>query len=313
MNEPDASEATDAPRGEEGGAPWIDLETQGRMQWRDGDVVVSVPAKSGTTWTMNIVHQLRTGGDADFEDVYVEVPWLEFVERPGQTPNERLHQWEAMPTTRRRAFKSHAAPPMLPYVEPGQTDVRYVVVLRNPEEALVSLKPFIEQHSPAFFELWGAPKEVFLRDDFATFFDEVLGGARIVDALFGFLAAWWPLRNRPNVLMIHFTELKRDHEGSIRRIADFLGEHPSETQWPAILEHCSFSWMKANQRKFELPVVTDVPVLDPGAMIRKGQVGTARDDGMTEAIAARVRTRGAEILDDPVAMEWYYRGGPTPA
>ena len=28
--------------------------------WREGDIVVSVPGKSGTTWTMNIVHQLRT-------------------------------------------------------------------------------------------------------------------------------------------------------------------------------------------------------------------------------------------------------------
>ena len=43
---------------------------------------MSVPAKSGTTWMMNIVHQLRTGGDPGFKDIYIEVPWLEFVEGP---------------------------------------------------------------------------------------------------------------------------------------------------------------------------------------------------------------------------------------
>ena len=38
---------------------WINPEARKKMEWRDDDIVVSVPAKSGTTWTMNIVHQLR--------------------------------------------------------------------------------------------------------------------------------------------------------------------------------------------------------------------------------------------------------------
>jgi len=52
---------------------------------RDGDVVISVPVKSGTLWTMNIVHQLRSGGDRDFDDVYRDVPWLEIVPAPPVT------------------------------------------------------------------------------------------------------------------------------------------------------------------------------------------------------------------------------------
>ncbi len=58
---------------EPGGVPWIRPEIQQQIRWRDGDVVISVPGKSGTTWMMNIVHQLHTGGDADFADVYVEI------------------------------------------------------------------------------------------------------------------------------------------------------------------------------------------------------------------------------------------------
>src|ERR1043165_69525 len=61
------------------GPGWIDPEIQNHVQWRDGDIVVSVPVKSGTTWTLNIVHQLRSGGDPDLRDVYAEVPWLELV------------------------------------------------------------------------------------------------------------------------------------------------------------------------------------------------------------------------------------------
>jgi hypothetical protein len=54
------------------GPPWIQPDIQQKIEWRDGDVVVSVPLKSGTTWTMNIVHQLVTGGTSDFQDIYAK-------------------------------------------------------------------------------------------------------------------------------------------------------------------------------------------------------------------------------------------------
>lgn len=41
---------------------------------RSSDVFISTYAKCGTTWTMQIVHQLRSGkGDMDFEEVNVIV------------------------------------------------------------------------------------------------------------------------------------------------------------------------------------------------------------------------------------------------
>lgn len=296
------------------GPPWINVAIHQQMRWRDGDIVVSVPPKSGTTWMMNIVHQLRTGGDPSFEDVYAEVPWLEFVERPGQRSEELLARWDALPAAQRRAFKTHAAPPLLPYIEPspGRPDLKYVVVLRNPEEAAVSLKPFLARHSPAHFAQWKVPGDALVREEFSAYYDEIFEGKGLCDMLFGFMAAWWPLRAQPNVLMIHFGELKRDYEGSLRKVADFLGFAPSEAQWTNILEYCSFPWMKAHQDKFELAKLTDVPVLVPGAMIRKGQVGAAGEDGMTQAIAARLRARGATILEDPRALDWHYHGGPLP-
>ncbi len=296
------------------GAPWIDLATQSRVEWRDGDIVVSVPAKSGTTWMMNIVHQLRSGGDPSFDDVYVEIPWLELVDRPGQTPEERLARWRSLPTTRRRGFKTHAAPPRLPYLAPGPgvPDVEYVVVIRNPEEAVVSLKPFIERHTQAFFDLWQVPKTAFVRASFPAFYDEVAEPSGFADSFYGFLEAWWPLRHAPNVRFLHFADLRRDPEGSIRALAAFLGFSPTAEQWPTILECSSFRWMKQHERKFELAHALDVPVLEPGAMIRKGAVGAAHEDGMTEAIAARMRRRGEAIVTDPRALAWQYTGGPLP-
>jgi hypothetical protein len=283
------------------------------VRWRDGDIVVSVPVKSGTTWTMNIVHQLRSGGDPDLEDVYVEVPWLELVPSPGVTREQRLAKLAAMPRNRRRAFKTHSPPGLLPYQKPGggRKDVRYVVVARNPDEAIASMHPFAHAHTHAWFDLWKLPREAFCKPSFGDFYDEVAKNM-FPPALFGFVAAWWPLRHQKNVLLLHFSDMKADHEGSVRKIARFLGFEPTAKQWPKILEYTSFAWMKAHEDKFELRTVGPVPVLDSGAMVRKGVVGAAEEDGVTREISADVARIGREILKDDLALEWFYRGGPLP-
>ena len=296
-----------------GGPPWIQPGNQQHINWRDNDVLISVPAKSGTTWTMNIVYQLLNGGDADFEDVYAEVPWIEFVTRPGQPLTELLDTLEAMPADKPRAFKTHSAPPDLPFFDAGSgKQLKYIVVARNPEEALVSFRPFLGQHNDAWFDLWEMPKEAMYRDDFPGFYNEVIAPQGMQGMFFGFMAAWWQLRHEPNVLFIHFSDMKRDHEGSVRRIADFLGVTPTEAEWSRILEYTSFSWMKAHERKFEAHSVPEVPILKPGAMIRKGEAGHARDDGMTDEISAHLRATGSEICPFPEALDWYYNGGPLP-
>jgi aryl sulfotransferase len=49
--------------------------------------------------------------------------------------------------------------------------------------------------------------------------------------------------------MLHFENLKQDMPGEIRRIAEFLEIEIEETKWEAILEHCSFDYMKKNATK----------------------------------------------------------------
>jgi hypothetical protein len=288
------------------------VEIQQHVTWRNGDVIVSVPVKSGTTWTMNIVHQLREGGDPHFDDLYVEVPWLELVHGPSATREQRLALLDRMPLERRRVLKTHSPPGPLPYQAPGVSpDVRYVVVVRNPDEAVASMHPFIAAHSDAWFELWQTPRGAFVRPDFRSFYYDVAQHV-FGPMIFGFVAAWWPLRHRPNVLLLHFADMKRDHEGVVRRIAAFLGLEPPPERWPAILEYTSFDWMKANEHKFEIQTAAQVPVLDSGAMVRKGKAGAAHEDGVTAEISAEIARLGRTILADPAAFEWCYRGGPLP-
>jgi aryl sulfotransferase len=90
------------------------------------------------------------------------------------------------------------------------------------------------------------------------------------------IRSWWEIRSLPNVMLLHFDNLKQDMPGEIRRIAGFLGTPIDESKWSDILKHCSFDYMKAN-------ATASVPLggafWDGGAQtfINKGVNGRWRD------------------------------------
>ena len=58
--------------------------------------------------------------------------------------------------------------------------------------------------------------------------------------------SWWEVRHLPNVMLVHFSNLKKDMPKEIFRIAGFLDIDINEENWHEILQHCSFDYMKAN-------------------------------------------------------------------
>jgi len=301
----------------------FDSELQKKVEYRAGDTIISVPQKSGSTWTTNIVHQLRTGGDEDFKDICSEIPWLELRERPNQPDEELLERWSALQHP--RCFKTHS----FPGDSPGacvsyRENLKYIVVFRNPDEAIVSLQSFFEKMSIKNWELWGAlsQREKFIHPDFPTFFEKcvingmphmppemVPPGGVITMFYLSFINGWWPLRNKPNVLMLHFNDMKSEHELTVRKIAKFLGIDLTKEKFSKVIEYTSFRWMKKNQSKFEMQNVIEFPVLQEGGMIRKGEAGKAMEDGMTPEISATIRSFAEQFVKDKQALEWMYKGG----
>ena len=98
------------------------------------------------------------------------------------------------------------------------------------------------------------------------------------------IRTWWEIRDLPNVLFLHYNNLKEDMPGGIRRMADFLDIEINEESWPKILKHCSFDYMKENATKS-----TPLGGLfwDEGAkvFIHQGQNGRWRDLLSAEDIA----------------------------
>ena len=71
-----------------------------RFAVRPSDVFICTYTKSGTTWMQQVVHQLRTGGSMDFDEISVVVPWIESAADMDIDPDAD-QPWEP------RAFNSH--------------------------------------------------------------------------------------------------------------------------------------------------------------------------------------------------------------
>jgi aryl sulfotransferase len=116
---------------------------------------------------------------------------------------------------------------------------------------------------------------------------------------------WWQIRDLPNVIFVHFNQLKRDMPGEMRRIAAFLGVPIDETTWATILEYCSFDWMKRNATK---SVPLGGAFWDAGAQvfINKGVNGRWADT-LTAADCEEYEARAVQELG-PECARWIATG-----
>jgi aryl sulfotransferase len=118
---------------------------------------------------------------------------------------------------------------------------------------------------------------------------------------------WWAVRHLPNVKFVHFVDLKRDMAGQIRQIADFLEARIPDDKWDAILEHCSFEWMKKNAAKH---VGGGGAWLagGPETFINKGVNGRWTDTLTAEEILEYERRAIRELGED--CAHWLMNGSP---
>jgi aryl sulfotransferase len=210
--------------------------------FRDDDVVVGTYAKSGTTWTQQIVGQLIHQGDPEVAIGEIS-PWWDMRIVPPEVREAVLAQ------THRRVVKTHLPADAL-VMSPK---VKYLYVARDGRDVMWSLHHHHSNHTEQAFELLNdtpgrvgppLPKaDPNIRRYFMTWLEN--DGAPYW-SFWENIATWWALRDRPNVRLVHFARLKADLEGEMRGIAEFLEVDIPEARWPQVVEHCTFDWMKAN-------------------------------------------------------------------
>lgn len=218
----------------------------------EGDVVVADPFKAGTTWTQRIIQQILRNGRESEGGLSDTSPWLDSSWGDHAAMLAVLgRQREA---GMRRVIKSHLPADALPIA--GQA--RYVFVGRNGKDLGISLHNYLYHFAPETMEQinrihaqWSKdPTALVIPQDMREFFDRWLDtdGYGCCD-LFDIMASWWALRDEPNVLLLHYQQLKNDLRAQIVRLARFLDIDPASLRMEAIVEHCSFEYMSARAEK----------------------------------------------------------------
>jgi aryl sulfotransferase len=264
------------------------------FRFRDDDVVIATYAKSGTTWTQQIVGQLLFHGAPDVNVAELS-PWLDL-----RVPPKALKLPMVEAQRHRRFLKTHLPVDALVF----SPRAKYIYIGRDGRDVVWSMYNHHANANEAWYRALndtpgrvGPPIEPPPASVRQYFHDWLERDGHPFWPFWENVRSWWEVRHLPNVLMLHYADLKADLPGQIRRIAEFLALRIDEDRWPAILEHCSFDYMK---RHAEQIAPLGGAVWEGGAktFIHKGTNGRWRDvlsEAESRVYEARARQElGAE-------------------
>lgn len=242
------------------------------------DVIITPYAKSGTTWVQQIVHGLRTGGSMDFDEITSVIPWLEMAHDLGMD----LEQPQVAPP---RAFKSHLSWELAP------KGARYIYVIRDPKDVVVSTYHFLEGW---WFETGAIALAEFARAQFLN--------PKRANPYWAHVRSWWPHRNDPEVLFLCYEDMKQDLPRTVRRIAAFIGCALDNELLDIVGHQSSLDFMSVHKRQFDDHLIREARDtlcgLPPGgdsAKVRTGNVGDHTRELSAEIIAELDRIWREEI------------------
>ncbi len=221
---------------------FFDSRVWNDFEFRNDDIIVGTWAKSGTTWMQQILSQLIFNGEEDLP-VSQMSPWLDLVVMPLEDMMKGVKA-----QTHRRFIKTHLPLDALLF----SPKAKYIYVGRDGRDVVWSMHHHQLTFTPEALAAFNdnprrGPGEPLAppTEDILQYFRQWLAGDGYPWWPFWEnIRTWWAARNLPNVMMIHFSKLKADMPGEMRRIAKFLDIPVDEKRWPAIIEHCTFDYMK---------------------------------------------------------------------
>jgi aryl sulfotransferase len=227
--------------------PLLDSSVWNDFRFRPDDVVIATYAKAGTTWTQQIVAQLIFGGREGI-DVASLSPWLDLRVPPKEV---KLAALEAQ--RHRRFIKTHLPVDALVF----SPAAKYIYVGRDGRDVVWSLYNHHANVNQDWYRLYNdtpgrvgpplARPPASIRQYFLEWLE---GDGYPFWSFWDNVSSWWAIRHLPNVLFLHFADLKRDLPGQMQRVAAFLDIRLDDNAFDAAVRHCSFDYMKTHAEQY---------------------------------------------------------------
>ena len=177
------------------------------FKFRDGDVIVGTYGKSGTTWTQQMVAQMLLGPDPDLA-VGEMSPWVDLRVPPKEV---KLPAIEAQ--THRRVLKTHLPVDSLVY----SPKAKYIYIGRDGRDVIWSMYNHHANANDMWYQalndspgLVGAPIAPPPQDIRQYYLDWMAGDGYPFWPFWQNIRSWWAIRDLPNILVLHYADLKRD-------------------------------------------------------------------------------------------------------
>ena len=286
------------------------------FKFRPDDIVISTPPKCGTTWTQRICALLVLKTPVLDKPLTTYSPWIDMLTRARA---DILADLDAQ--QHRRFIKTHTPFDGLPYDE----RVTYLCVGRDPRDVALSWDGHIMNADMTallgardtavgnadiaeFLEKGPPPAAEIESERFWAFVDDPTPATETAGSLLSVLhhlSTFWAVRDKPNVVMLHYDDLKADLEGQMRALAARLSIEIPERLWPELVKAATFEEMRRNADQ-TAPGVTEAIWLDNKQFFRSGSSGQWRrviEEGDLARYDARVRD-----LADPAFAAWAHHG-----
>lgn len=290
----------------------MDSHRWDNFQPRDGDILVATYPKCGTTWTQRIV-DLLIHQSTEPRPIIETYPWLDATFFAPIEDN--LATLEAQ--THRRAIKTHLPFDSLPIFD----SMKYIHVARDGRDACFSFHNHESSYTPegrANFTAREAADPRFRprpvpETDLAEYYrrwmdeaeDDAPWGVGSEMSFFDYEMSYWRERRRPNLLLVHFADLKADLPGEMARISAFLDIDTPPAKLAELARVAEFANMKA-QGGGLLPALPFVFQGGHQSFLNKGSNGRWRDV-LTDDDLRRFEQVSAKKLT-PAARAWIEGG-----
>ena len=273
---------------------------------RDDDIVITTAYKAGTTWVQRIVAALVFGpGPVVLRETS---PWID-VRFYGPI-DPVLARLEAQ--THRRFVKSHLPADGLPYF----SHVKYLVVGRDTRDVFMSLWNHYSSYTELTYSLLNdasrpgpefprcppTPRDLWPRWISEGWFAWEPDGWPYWSH-HHHLSTWWAVRDLPNILFVHYSDLLADTEAEMRRIAAFLEIEINDATMPQLLADVGIDSMR--REVADSPVLPQIFQGGATAFVFKGTNGRWRQT-LLDGDLAMYESAAASL--DPALRRWLEHG-----